>query len=58
MYRVEVATGKRTPPQTVKLSEKAGSTAPLYLLYAEDSKTYVCYSHRILGILYVVAGLE
>jgi Tol biopolymer transport system component len=58
MYRVEVATGKRTPLQTVKLSEKAGSTTPLSMVYAEDSKTYVYCLLRILGTLYVVEGLQ
>src|SRR5271168_135640 len=58
MYRVEVATGKRTLLQTITLSEKAGSTAPLRLAYAQGSKTYVYSDVRILGNLYVVEGLE
>jgi hypothetical protein len=58
IYRAEVATGKRTLPQTVELGEKAGSTARMRLAYAESSKTYVYSTVRILGILYVVEGLE
>jgi hypothetical protein len=58
IYRVEVATGKRTLLQTVEPGERAGSTAPMRLAYAEGSKTYVYSSVRILGILYVVEGLE
>jgi hypothetical protein len=58
MYRVEVATGKRTLLQAVELSEKAGSTANVRLQYAENSKTYVYNTRRILGTLHVVEGLE
>ncbi len=58
IYRVEVATGKRTLLQTVEPSEKAGSIAPLRLAYAEGSRTYVYGTVRILGTLYVVEGLE
>ena len=58
MYRVEVATGKRTLLQTVELSEKAGSVLKLRLQYNENSKTYVYDTRRILGSLYVVEGLE
>jgi len=58
MYRVEVATGKRTLLQTVELSEKAGSMLKLRLQYNEYSKTYVYDTRRILGSLYVVEGLE
>jgi dipeptidyl aminopeptidase/acylaminoacyl peptidase len=58
MYRVEVATGKRTLLQTVELSEKAGSMLKLRLQYNEHSKTYVYDTRRILGSLYVVEGLE
>jgi Tol biopolymer transport system component len=58
MYRVEGVTGKRTLLQAVELSEKAGSVSNLRLRYAEDSKTYVYNSRRILGTMYVVEGLE
>jgi hypothetical protein len=58
MYRVEVATGKRTLLHTVELSEKAGSMLKLRLQYNENSKTYVYDTRRILGTLYVVEGLE
>lgn len=58
MYRVEAATGKRTLLQKVELSERAGSTANVGLWYAEDSRTYVYNTRRILGTLYVVEGLE
>jgi dipeptidyl aminopeptidase/acylaminoacyl peptidase len=58
MYRVEVATGKRTLLHTVELSEKAGSMLKLRLQYNENSKTYVYDTRRILGSLYVVEGLE
>jgi len=58
IYRVEVATGKRTLLQTVEPSEKAGSIAPLRLAYAEGSRTYVYGTVRIRGTLYVVEGLE
>jgi len=58
IYRVEVATGKRTLLQTVEPSEKVGSIATVKLAYAERSKTYVYGTSRILGTLYVVEGLE
>src|SRR5258708_4693954 len=58
IYRVEVATGKRTLLQTVEPGERAGSTMPMRLGYAEGSKTYAYSTVRILGILYVVEGLE
>jgi hypothetical protein len=58
MYRVDVATGKRTLLQTVEPAEKAGSISPLKLAYAEGSKTYVYSTVRILGTLYLVEGLE
>ncbi len=58
MYRVEVATGKRTLLQKVEPSERAGSTANVGLSYAEGSETYVYFTRRILGSLYVVEGLE
>jgi Tol biopolymer transport system component len=57
IYRVEVATGKRTLLQTVKQSEKAGATS-LGLVYAEVSKTYVYETFRILASLYLVEGLQ
>ena len=58
IYRVEAATGKRTLVQTVEPGEKAGSIMPMRLAYAEGSKTYVYSTVRILGILYVVEGLQ
>jgi Tol biopolymer transport system component len=56
--RVEVVNGKRTMLQTVELADKAGSNLNVGLTYAEDSKTYVYNTRRILGTLYVVEGLE
>jgi hypothetical protein len=56
--RVEVANGKRTSLQKVELAEKAGSNLNVGLTYAEESKTYVYNTRRILGTLYVVEGLE
>jgi hypothetical protein len=58
MYRVEVATGKRTLLQTVEPIEKAGSTNRVWLSYAEGSKAYAYGTIRNLSILYVVEGLE
>jgi eukaryotic-like serine/threonine-protein kinase len=58
MYRVEVATGKRTLLQTVELREKAGSVLKLRPQYSENSKTYVYDTRRILGSLYVAEGLQ
>jgi len=58
IYRVEVATGKRTLLQTVDPSEKAGATQNVRLAYAEDSNTYVYSTVRVLGTLYLVEGLE
>ncbi len=58
MYRVEVPTGKRTLLQTVEPSDKAGEVAAVRLSYAEGSKTYVYFTVRSLGTLYVVEGLE
>ena len=58
VYRVEVTTGKRTLLQTVEPTDKAGSSQSLRLAYAEDSKTYVYSTVRILGTLYVVEGLQ
>jgi hypothetical protein len=56
--RVEVANGKRTSLQRVELAERAGSNFNMGLTYAEESKTYVYNTRRILGTLYVVEGLE
>jgi len=58
IYRVEVATGKRTLLRTVEPGEKAGSILPMRLAYAEGSKTYAYSTVRILGTLYVAEGLE
>ena len=58
VYRVEVATGKRTLLHKVELSDKGGSVANVRLLYAEDSKTYAYQGRRILGSLYVCEGLR
>jgi eukaryotic-like serine/threonine-protein kinase len=58
MYRLEVATGKRTLLQTVEPSVKAGSMQNVRLSYAEDSKTYAYSTLRVQGTLYVVEGLE
>ena len=58
IYRLEVATGKRTLLQTIEPNEKAGSMVPIRLAYAEDSKTYAYSTVRILSNLYVIEGLE
>jgi eukaryotic-like serine/threonine-protein kinase len=58
MYRVDVPSGKRTLLQTVRPSETAGEVATVRLSYAEGSKTYVYYTVRSLGTLYLVEGLE
>jgi Tol biopolymer transport system component len=58
MYRVEVASGKKTLLQKLELSEKAGSTFRLRMYYAEQSKTYAYNVRRTLDSLYVVSGLE
>src|SRR6202163_1155136 len=57
MYRVEVASGKRTLLRKVDLREKAGSIFNVRAYYVEDSKTYVYNTWRVLGSLYVVEGL-
>jgi hypothetical protein len=58
IYRVEVETGKRTLLQTVEPRDKTGSMQPIRVAYAEQSKTYVYNTIRILGTLYVAEGLE
>jgi Tol biopolymer transport system component len=58
MYRVEVATGKRTLLQTVTPADRTGQLTNVRLSYAEGSKTYVYNAVRSLGTLYVVEGLE
>jgi serine/threonine protein kinase/Tol biopolymer transport system component len=58
VYRVEIATGKRTLLREAELSNKAGSVRNVKLLYAEKSKTYVYETRRIVGSLYVVDGLK
>ena len=58
VYRVDVATGKRTLLHKVELSDKAGSVANVRLFYAEDSKTYAYHARRTLGSLYVCEGLR
>jgi len=58
MYRLEVATGKRTLLRAVDLADKAGAGAQLMFLYAEESKTYAFAVPRLLGSLYVVEGLK
>jgi serine/threonine protein kinase/Tol biopolymer transport system component len=58
MYRVEVATGKKTLVQNLEPSENAGSMMNLRMYYAEGSKTYAYNERRILSTLYVVEGLQ
>jgi hypothetical protein len=58
IYRVDVATGKKTLLQTVEPDEKESSRVPLSVSYAEDSKTYVHSTMRVLGTLYAVGGLK
>jgi len=58
VYRVEVATGRRTLLQKVDLADKAGSVRTVDVLYAEKSKTYAYGTRRILGSLYVAEGLK
>jgi hypothetical protein len=58
VYRVEVATGKRSLLQKMELRERAGSSVNLKMYYAEGSKTYVYNVRRILSTLFVVEGLE
>jgi hypothetical protein len=58
MHRVEVPSGKRSLLQKLELSEKAGSMFNVRAQYAEDSKTYVYNTRRVLGSLYVVEGLD
>jgi Tol biopolymer transport system component len=58
VYRVDLATGKRTLLQTVEPSEKAGSNQNVRVAYAEDTKTYAYSTVRVLVTLYVVEGLE
>jgi Tol biopolymer transport system component len=58
MYRVEVATGKRTLLQKIELSDKAGSVQNIAMKYDEGSKTYMYDMERVLASLYVVEGLE
>jgi tricorn protease-like protein len=58
IYRLEVGPGRRTLLQTIEATEKAGSTMPIRLAYAEGSKTYAYSTVRILGNFYVVDGLE
>ena len=58
VYRVEVASGKKSLLQKLELSEKAGSIFRLRVYYAEQSKTYVYNVRRALDSLYVVEGLE
>ena len=58
IFRVEVADGKHTLLENIEPAEKAGSCIPLRLAYAQRSKTYVYSSIRLLGILYIVDGLQ
>jgi serine/threonine protein kinase/Tol biopolymer transport system component len=58
MYRVDVATGKRTLLQTAEPSETAGETTHVWMSYSEGSKAYAYGTKRDLSILYVVEGLE
>ena len=58
MYRVEVATGRRTLLQTVEPSERTGTVADVKLSYAEANKTFVYSTTRSLGTLHLVEGLE
>ena len=58
IYRAEVATGKRTLLRTLELNDKAGSVGKILLLVADDNKTYVYATRRIIGNLYLVDGLK
>ena len=58
VYRVEIANGKRTLMDEVKLKDMAGSVSTLKLLVLENPRMYVYRVRRILGSLYVVDGLR
>jgi len=58
VFRVELATGKRTPLREVKLSNKAGSISKVELMATEDGKVYVYRVRRDCGTLYMAEGLE
>jgi len=56
--RLDVDTGKLTPLQKIELTDKAGSSFRLRVLYARKTKTYVYRVVRILSQLYELDGLE
>jgi serine/threonine protein kinase/Tol biopolymer transport system component len=58
LERIEVVNGKRTLLEKVELADRAGSNLNVGLTYAEEGKTYVYNTRRILGTLYVVDGLQ
>jgi serine/threonine protein kinase/Tol biopolymer transport system component len=58
IYRVDMATGKRTLLQTVEPNEKAGSNQDVRVAYSENTRTYAYSTVRVLVTLYVVEGLE
>jgi hypothetical protein len=56
VYRIEVATGRRTLLHEVQLNDRAGA-AYGGVLFVEGRKTYVYGVRRSLGSLYMVEGL-
>jgi eukaryotic-like serine/threonine-protein kinase len=58
VFRVELATEKRTLVWEVKLSNKAGSISKVELMATEDGKVHVYRVRRDSGTLYMVEGLE
>jgi serine/threonine protein kinase len=57
VYRIEVATGRRTLLHEVQLNDRAGA-AYGGVLFVEGRKTYVYGVRRSLGSLYMVEGLQ
>jgi hypothetical protein len=58
VYRVELATGKRTVWKQIAPLDPTGVSTIGPILMTPDGKTYVYGFHRTLGDLYLVEGLK
>jgi Tol biopolymer transport system component len=58
IFRVEVATGKRSLLRRLELYDAAGSVDPVRVQVGPDNKIYVYNFRRITGSLYMVEGIH
>jgi hypothetical protein len=58
VFRVEIATGKRTLWKKLEPSDPVGISVMGNIFFSADAKSYVYTFNRKLDVLYVVEGLR